>query len=187
MAGEIYDTISTVSDLFSLLRNILSNQVHALRNIIRKAITSQRSRTVTPLSSLLAVEDAVGYIPREAVEEVARMTDSTVNDVWGIASFYTNFRFTPPEEHTVEVCWGPSCHVQGGADVLKAVLNHLALLSEGDASGESITFKYNTCLGACAQAPVMSIDHKLVGRVNPKAALKLVKELRRERDVGVTH
>ena len=121
------------------------------------------------------------------VEEVARLTDSTVNDVWGVASFYTNFRFTPPAEHTVEVCWGPSCHVQGAPAVLKAILNHLKLTTEGEAAERGITFKYNTCLGACPQAPVMSIDHKLVGRVKAEEALKRVKRLHEEEVAGTAH
>ncbi|MCZ6788397.1 MAG: NAD(P)H-dependent oxidoreductase subunit E [Chloroflexi bacterium] len=162
----------------------MTNQVQDLRDTIRKAITSQRSKIVTPLSSLLAVEDAIGYVPREAVEEVAKLTESTVNDVWGVASFYTNFRFTPPAEHTVEVCWGPSCHVLGAPSVLKAILGHLKLTTEGEAADGGITFKYNTCLGACAQAPVMSIDHHLVGRVKAEEALKWVRRLHEESGAG---
>ena len=60
------------------------------------------------LSSLLAAQDELGYLPDEAIEEVATFTESTINEVWGVASFYTNFRFTPPGEHVVEVCWGPT-------------------------------------------------------------------------------
>ena len=66
------------------------------------------------LSSLLAAQDELGYLPDEAIEEVATFTESTINEVWGVASFYTNFRFTPPGEHVVEVCWGPTCHLEGG-------------------------------------------------------------------------
>ena len=137
-------------------------------------------------SSVIGPEDAI-VIPREAVEEVAKLTESTVNDVWGVASFYTNFRFTPPAKHTVEVCWGPSCHVQGAPAVLKAILSHLKLTTEGEAAERGITFKYNTCLGACAQAPVMSIDHKLVGRVKAEEALKRVKRLHEEEVAGAAH
>ena len=165
----------------------MTNQVQDLRDAIRKAITSQRFQSITPLSSLLAVEDAIGYIPREAVEEVAKLTESTVNDVWGVASFYTNFRFTPPAEHMVEVCWGPSCHVQGAPSILKAILGHLKLSTEGEAADGGITFKYNTCLGACAQAPVMSIDHQLVGRVKAEEALKRVRRLHEKDGAGVAH
>ena len=93
-----------------------------LKEQVRGALANQPARTVTILSSLLAIEDEIGYIPTEAIEEVATFTSSTVNDVWGVASFYTNFRFTPPNEHVVEVCWGPTCHLLGAMELLQSVL-----------------------------------------------------------------
>ncbi|GAG35930.1 unnamed protein product, partial [marine sediment metagenome] len=129
---------------------------------------------------------AIGHIPPEAIEEVAEFTHSTGNDVWGVASFYTNFRITPPGKHVVEVCWGPSCHLLGASAILQEVLDSLELAGEGETRDKNITFKYNTCLGACAQAPVVSVDHQLIGRVTPEAVRRRVEELRNGRadDVG---
>jgi len=133
---------------------------------VAAAVANQKAKTITVLSSLLAVEDDLGYIPPEAIEEVASFTKSTTNDVWGVASFYTNFRFSPPGEHTVEVCWGPTCHLLGAMDLVEAVLESLRLSEEGDTADGKVSFKYNTCLGACSQGPVVSIDHHIMG---PKA------------------
>ncbi len=155
----------------------MTSENQALRQTIRQALATHQRGTVTVLSSLLVVEDTLGYIPKEAIEEVAELTNTTVNDVWGVASFYTNFRFSPPGEHVVEVCWGPTCHLLGAPAVVKAALESLGLASEGDTADGSVTFKYNTCLGACAQAPVMAIDHQLMGRATPQAAKKLVSDL----------
>ncbi len=135
----------------------------ALREQVRGALANQTARTITVLSSLLAIEDEMGYIPQEAIEEVATFTDATVNDVWGVASFYTNFRFTPPGEHIVEVCWGPTCHLLGAMELLKSVLETLGLSEEGDTPDGKVSLKYNTCLGACAQGPVVRIDEKIIG------------------------
>ena len=145
-----------------------------LRERIRRALADQKRPTVTVLSSLLAAQDELGYVPEEAIEEVAGHTDASINDVWGIASFYTNFRFTPPAEHLVEVCWGPTCHVVGAAEILKQVQDTLGLTGEGDTKDNKVTLKYNTCLGACSQAPVMSIDHHLRGRLTLDQARELV-------------
>ena len=68
-----------------------------LRKIIRDSISNQKRKTVTVLSSLLAVQDKLHYIPDEAVEEISIHCKVTINDVWSVASFYTNFRFTPLE------------------------------------------------------------------------------------------
>ena len=145
-----------------------------LKDRATKALNSQTQATITLLSSLLAVHDELGYIPSEAIDEVASFTHSTVNDVWGVASFYTNFRFTPPGPHTIEVCWGPSCHVLGAMPVIKSVLDTLELKGEGDTADGAISVRFNTCLGACAQGPVISVDHRLIGRLTPDRARSVV-------------
>ena len=137
---------------------------------ISDAVNKQPQATVTVLSSLLAVEDAVGYIPREAVAAVAARMDATVNDVWAVATFYPNFRFEPPAAHRIEVCWGPSCHIMGATAVIAAAQSALGLSDEGDTPDGKATLRYNTCLGACAHAPVMAVDHHLAGRITPDAA-----------------
>ena len=136
---------------------------------MRSAISSQKQPTVTVLSTLHAAHDELGYLPDEAIEEVAAYTEATINDVWGVASFYTNFRFTPPADHALEVCWGPTCHILGAARIKRHCLEALGLTDEGNTADGKLSLKYNTCLGACSQAPVVSIDHRLHGRVTPEA------------------
>ena len=155
----------------------MTSKDQKLRARIRGALTSDQSGTVTLLSSLLAVEDAIGYIPPEAVDEVAEYTGTSVNDVWGVASFYTNFRFVPPGEHVVEVCWGPTCHLLGAPTIAKEILDSLGLEAEGDTGDKLVTFKSTPCLGACSQGPVISVDHHLIGRVTPEIAQREVQEL----------
>ena len=149
-----------------------------LRERASRAIASQDQPTVTVLSSLLAVEEELGYIPKEAIEAVAQSNDATINDVWGVASFYPNFRFTPPSGHQVEVCWGTSCHLMGASRIAQAVLRVLGLEGEGDTADGEFSLRFNTCLGACAHAPVMSLGHQLKGRVSPAKAVELLRILR---------
>ena len=148
-----------------------------LREQIRKALDSQKPKTVTVLSSLLAVQDEVGYVPKAAVQEIAIFTKKTINEVWGVASFYKNFHFSPPGNHVVEVCWGPACHIKGAMRSIKEILETLGIKGEGDTPDGEVSFRFNTCLGACAQGPVISIDHNLVGRINPERARLLVEKL----------
>ena len=148
-----------------------------LKQRITKAVHSQPQPTVTILSSLLAVEDELGYIPKEAVEEVAAYKRATINDVWAVVSFYPNFRTVPPCDHRIEVCWGPSCHLVGAMPVIASVLRAAGLNEEGDTPDGKLTVRYNTCLGACALAPVMSVDHHLVGRATPEKGEALVSKV----------
>ncbi len=148
-----------------------------LRERIRQCISSQQQPTVTMLSSLLIVQDELGYIPQEAIEEIAKYSDSTINDVWGVASFYTNFRFDPPLKHQIEICWGPTCHLKNAPDIIQFLQNCLDLTSEGDSEKADVTLRYSTCLGVCAQAPAVSLDHKLYGNLTIKKAEQLIGEL----------
>ena len=152
--------------------------VDDLRARVVRAVMEQPQPTVTVLSSLLAIEDELGWIPQEAIEEVASRQGVTSNDVWAVASFYPNFRFTPPGRHIVEVCWGPTCHLMGAQRLLDRVHDALGLDGEGDTPDGAVTLRYNTCLGACGQAPVVSADHHLHGRASAAGVEALIAGLR---------
>lgn len=156
----------------------MSAQNDALRERVKLAIASQTKTNVNVLSSLHAVLDDLGYIPDMAIEEVADYTQTTINEVWGVASFYTNFRFTPPGDNVVEICWGPTCHLLGAPEILSAVMAELGLADEGETADNGVSLKYNTCLGACSQAPVMMVNHRLAGRISVDSALRRVTEIR---------
>jgi NADH:ubiquinone oxidoreductase subunit E len=147
-----------------------------IKERISRAVRNQPQPTVTILSSLLAVEDELAYIPKQAIEEVAALMRATINDVWAVASFYPNFRFNPPCDHQIEICWGPSCHIKGAMGLIESVLDGVGMSDEGDTPDGKITIRYNTCLGACSQAPVISIDHHLIGRVSLEQAKALTKD-----------
>mgnify|MGYP002524917623 FL=1 len=109
-----------------------------LRKNIRDSISNQKRKTVTVLSSLLAVQDKLHYIPDEAVEEISIHCKVTINDVWSVASFYTNFRFTPPGDKTLDVCWGPSCHINGAQNLINHAHEQLGIKGEGESDRKSV-------------------------------------------------
>ncbi len=158
---------------------------NSLRGRARDAISKQPATTVTILSSLLAVQDELGYLPAEAIDEVAHRMTASANAVWGIASFYPNFRFTPPNRHKVELCWGPTCHILGAQHMLQGLLPHLGLNNEGETEDGLISLKLNTCLGVCAHGPAMSFDEELAGHMSLDKAIHLV-ECIKATDAAIT-
>jgi NADH:ubiquinone oxidoreductase subunit E len=152
----------------------------SLRIKIIESISKQKRKTVTVLSSLLAVQDSFHYIPDEAIEEIAKTCKVTINDVWSVASFYTNFRFTPPGEKTLDVCWGPSCHINGAQKLITQAHELLDIQGEGESEDNKVTLRYSTCLGACAQSPVFAIDHKMYGKLNKDKVNSIVNTLKNE-------
>ena len=158
--------------------NILDSD--SLRSSINESISNQKRSTVTVLSSLLAVQDSLHYIPDEAIEEIASFCKVTINDVWSVASFYTNFRFTPPGDKTLDVCWGPSCHINGAQKLITKAHDLLDIEGEGESSDNKVTLRYSTCLGACAQSPVFAIDHKMFGKLDDGKVETLIDTLKKE-------
>ena len=155
-----------------------TKQSSTLRVEIQQILSAQQQPTITILSSLLAVQDSIHYLPEEAIKETARFTGETTNEVWSVASFYTNFRFTPPGEKTLDVCWGPSCHLLGAQSILESVHSALEVGEESESPDGKVTLKYNTCLGACAQGPCIAIDHRVFGKQTPETAAKIAMGLR---------
>lgn len=145
---------------------------------IRHSLESQEQPTVTILSSLLAIQDHLHYVPKEAIAETAKFCGKSTNEVWSVASFYTNFRFTPPGEKVVDVCWGPTCHLLGAQEIIDNIHKILEIQGEGESKDGKITLKYNTCLGACAQAPCIAIDHYIYGRQDINSAKNIINSIR---------
>ena len=143
---------------------------------IKAILETQRGRTITALSCLIAIQNKLGYLPPESMEEVASFTGVSVNDVWGVATFYTHFRLEPPLKHAIEVCWGPSCHLRSGDKVMENFKKLLGV--DGDKSADKQTsFKGSSCLAACQQAPVIMVNEELVGNVKPEDVQNITKNL----------
>jgi NADH-quinone oxidoreductase subunit E len=116
---------------------------------------------------LQKVQDTLGYLPRQAMTEIATYLDIPTIDVYGVATFYNQFRFNPPGRHSIRVCLGTACHMKGGYITLDAWKRRLNVnTGETTADGE---FDLDTvaCVGCCVMAPVTVIDKKPQARVEP--------------------
>ncbi len=139
-----------------------------------KRIGSDSSSTV-PL--LQAVQSKYGYLPREAMDMIIQNTDITGSQVYGVATFYSQFRLKPVGRHMIRVCHGTACHVTG-ADRLDTSLRHILNITDEEqdtAENGSYTIEQVACIGCCSQAPVMVIADEVSGNLtgaNAQRALK---------------
>lgn len=123
-----------------------------------------RSRLIPILQS---VQDAFGYLPREAILEVASYLGMTDVQVYGVASFYNLFRFTPLGKHPIQMCMGTACHVVGGGLVLEALERVLDIEVGGITEDGELSLDRVACIGCCGLAPVMVIGKKIYPRMTP--------------------
>lgn len=114
---------------------------------------------------LQQIQERSGYLSPESIFEVARILHISENEVYGVASFYSQFRFHAPGRHTIKICLGTACHVRSGQKMLEALQRELKI-NPGETTQDGLfDLQRVACLGCCALAPVMQIDDQIYGRV----------------------
>ena len=104
------------------------------------------------------VQEKQGYLSRESVEAVGKALDIPVSKIYGVATFYNQFRFTPQGRYHIQVCRGTACHVKGSLAVLDALKRDLKV-EAGDTTRDGLfSLEVVACIGACGLAPVINID-----------------------------
>ena len=131
---------------------------------------------------LQKVQDELGYLPREAMLEVARFLDTPEMDVYGVATFYNQFRFNPPGKHSIRVCLGTACHMKGGYITLDAWKRRLKIDQGQTTPDREFDLDTVACVGCCVMAPVTVVDDKPEGKVEPTKVDGILLSFERERD-----
>jgi NADH-quinone oxidoreductase subunit E len=125
---------------------------------------------------LQGVQNEIGYVPPEAMERIGERAGVPAASVFGVASFYSQFRLEPVGRHIIRICQGTACHVQGALAVTEAILDELAVEEGGTTADGKFTVEPVACLGCCSLAPVIMIDEDTFGRLTPDGARKVVSE-----------
>jgi len=125
---------------------------------------------------LQAIQESYGYVSSEAVDVVGDFTGASPGEIFGVASFYSQFRFTRPGKHTVKVCSGTACHVRGSGRILELVEHDLQVKPGETTADEQFSLERVACFGCCALAPVVVVDKTVHGRMTSPKAQKLLKK-----------
>ena len=133
---------------------------------------------------LQAVQKELGYLPEDAMLEIAKFTGVPESRVYAVATFYTQFRFTPKGRHHVMVCRGTACHVRGGAAILAQLERDLGIKENETSADLAYSLETVACIGACGLAPTMVIDGVTYGRLTPKRVPKILDDIRARDEEG---
>lgn len=121
---------------------------------------------------------ALGFLPEEALLEIARLTRLPTSRVFGTATFYSQFRLQPVGKYMVRVCRGTACHVKGTARILDDIQDHLQVAPGQTTKDGLFTLETVACFGSCALAPIMVVNDSVYGSTNRSKALKLLDDFR---------
>jgi NADH-quinone oxidoreductase subunit E len=131
---------------------------------------------------LQKVQEKLGYLPRTAMLEIAHHLDVPEVDVYGVVTFYNQFRLNPPGKHSVRVCLGTACHMKGGYITLDAWKRRLGIDVKQTTPDREFDLDTVACVGCCVLAPVVVIDDAPEGKVDPTRVDGILLAFQRERD-----
>ena len=126
---------------------------------------------------LQQTQEVFGYLPREALEAISRKMRIPLSDLYGVATFYSQFYLARRGKHIIRSCDGTACHVRGAAKIIETIEKELGISAGETTPDYNYTYEVVYCLGSCGLAPVAVIDDKVVGHLTPKRLLDLVSEL----------
>lgn len=151
-------------------------------SIIEDILTSYPPRQENLIPVLQELQERQGYLAPEALQALAAASGISENEIYGVASFYAQFRFQPPAEHTIHVCQGTACHVRGGHQILYDFEERLEIKAGEMTPDHKFGLERVACVGCCALAPVVLVDGKVRAGMKPKNVRGLLSSLGHKAD-----
>lgn len=126
------------------------------------------------------IQEDAGYISRQSIEEVSCYLKLPESKIYGVTTFYNQFKLNAPGKNQIQICRGTACHVKGSFDLLICLKQELGI-EVGETTKDGL-FSLDTvaCLGCCSIAPVIKINENFYGRLDKKKVTKVIKELKNE-------
>ncbi len=151
-------------------------------SLLHEILVRNRSEAGNLITILHETQDLYGYLPLSALRYIADKLDMKRSKVYGVATFYTQFRLQPVGKHLILLCQGTACHVNG-ADRIKTALCDELKIHIGETTDDGMfTLMEAACLGCCSLAPVMMINGQAYGPLTPDGARKVIRSLNTEQE-----
>lgn len=129
---------------------------------------------------LQSAQESYGYIPEIAIHYISEILGVAAADIYGVITFYSQFRTKPLGKYRIKICEGTACHVNGARRILTTLKNELGI-SVGETSENGLfTLQSVACLGCCSLSPVMMINDKTYGSLTPEKVQKILSEYMKE-------
>ena len=139
-------------------------QAKQLEEVIEKLKGQQRP--VMP--ALHQAQEIYGYLPMEVQKKIADGLDVSLEEVYGVSTFYSQFSLTPKGKNHISVCLGTACYVKGADKILEKITQRLGIQPEECTEDGAFSLTACRCIGACGLAPVMTINEDVYGRLVPE-------------------
>jgi NADH-quinone oxidoreductase subunit E len=125
---------------------------------------------------LQQVQQVFGYLPGPAMKMIARFLKLPESTVFGVGTFYAQFKLVPSGRNIIRVCRGTACHVRGGARILREVEKHLGIKPGESSPDLEYCLETVACIGACALAPTMVVNNETHGQMTTKKVAEVLEQ-----------
>lgn len=146
---------------------------------LKDYIDSLKGTTGILMPTLHKAQEIFGYLPLEVQKFISEETNTPLAEIYGVATFYTQFSIEPKGEHTIGVCLGTACYVKNSQLVLDKLASELKVKIGQTTDDGLFTLDATRCLGCCGLAPVMMIDDEVYGKVDPKNVPEILAKYRK--------
>jgi NADH-quinone oxidoreductase E subunit len=137
-----------------------------------------RKESLIPL--LQEVQNVVGYITEESVIKIGHHLNIPASTIYGVASFYNQFRFSPKGKYHIQVCYGTACHILGTSTLLKELEKTLKI-KDGETTKDGLfSIEVKTCIGGCGQAPVIAINGDFYAKLTLEKLIETINYLKHQ-------
>jgi len=150
---------------------LLLEREASIEERLSEILSSYQGREDELIPLLQQVQRVFGYLPEPAMKRIAKFLKLPESTVFGVVTFYAQFKLVPTGRNVVRVCRGTACHVRGGARILREVEKHLGIKPGESTPDLEYCLETVACFGACALAPVVVVNGKVNGRMT-KAKVK---------------
>jgi len=130
------------------------------------------------ITVLQKTQEIYGYLPREVMERISGAMNLKISKIYGVATFYTQFRFEPVGRYLIMLCMGTACHVNGAKGIEEAVQDELGIVDGETTQDKLFTLNNVACIGCCSLSPVMMINGETYGLLTSEKVRDILGELR---------
>lgn len=142
-----------------------------------KVFIKQKQNTKGALMPVLQeAQKEFGYLPLEILQIISRGLNAPMSDIYGVATFYSQFSFIPKGQYDVGICLGTACYVRGAQDLLEETEEILNIKAGGTTPDMKFSISATRCIGACALAPVITVNDQTHGRLNKGDMKKILEQ-----------
>jgi NADH-quinone oxidoreductase subunit E len=146
---------------------VLAGPEAAVEERLNEILTSYQGQEEELIPILQQVQQVFGYLPEPAMKRIARFLKLPASAVFGVGTFYAQFKLVPSGRNIIKVCRGTACHVRGAAGILGEVEKRLGIKPGESTPALEYALEAIACFGSCALAPVMVIGNNVYGRMTP--------------------